>query len=353
MTRRDLGQLLFVGFDGAELSDGLRAFLSDLRPGGIILFSRNLVDAEQTRHLVAELRGLYVPRPLMAVDEEGGRVSRLRKFAPTLPPAAQLAARRDPALMRDLSEKLGRIVASLGFDIDFTPVVDLSVPGDTNGIADRSFGLDPDHVTTMARAVLDGMRRAGVTGCLKHFPGLGPTTSDSHLHLPTATKDERAFRRADLVPYLRLQDDCPLVMVGHGHYPFWAGPEPIAATLVPRIATDLLRNEAGFTGVAIADDLEMKAVSDHVPYEELAPRVIEAGCDMALVCFDGEAIARSHAGLRAWADDGRLSKGRLAQAFARLGALRQTALRPGPPPDDTETFRTACRRLQDGLSAIG
>ncbi|MGH9867215.1 MAG: beta-N-acetylhexosaminidase [Candidatus Polarisedimenticolia bacterium] len=349
MNTRDLGQLLFVGFDGVELSGELRGFLSRIRPGGIILFSRNLVDPDQVMRLTASLREICEPRPLLAVDEEGGRVSRLRSMTPTLPPAAALAARGNPELVRDLAERLGAMLATLGFDIDFTPVVDLCGPEATNGVGDRSFGEDPEQASILAGAVLDGLARAGVTGCLKHFPGLGPTTSDSHLHLPTATRDEQELRRLDLVPYHRLKDSARVVMIGHGHYPGWAGPKPLAATLVPRIATDLLRREVGFEGLALADDLEMKAVADHVPYEDLAPRVLVSGCDMALVCRHPDAIERSLAGLRSWAQDGRLPAARIDEAFRRLDALRAAALRPEA---GRETFASARDALASRLTDL-
>jgi beta-N-acetylhexosaminidase len=354
VTRGDLGQLLFVGFDGVELTVDLRAFLSRVRPGGIILFARNLVDPAQTLGLVSELRSLYKPRPLMALDEEGGRVSRLRSMGPTLPPAASLADRGDPELMSDLARHLGALVSSLGFDIDFTPVVDLCPVESTNGIGDRSFGCDPDRVTTMAAACLEGLARSGVTGCLKHFPGLGPTRSDSHLKLPTARKDEAAFRNEDLVPYARLSDRAKLVMVGHGHYPFWAGPTPVAATLVPEIATGVLREELGFRGLALADDLEMRAVSDHVPYEELAPRVILSGCDMALVCLSRDAIERSLAGLNAWSEAGHLPAARVQEACARLQALRNAVKATGKAASrpSEKAFRKASTALQSRLDAL-
>lgn len=354
MTRNDLGQLLFVGFDGIELTGELAAFLSRVRPGGIILFARNLVDPPQGLRLIADLHSLFSPSPLLAVDEEGGRVSRLRSMAPTLPPAAVLAARRSPALVADLARDLGSVVASLGFDVDFTPVVDLCAPDASNGIGDRSFGKDPAAVSALAAACLEGLDRAGVTGCLKHFPGLGPTTSDSHLDLPTAQKNEAAFRGADLVPYARVHDRARIIMVGHGHYPFWAGPEPIAATLVPRIVTGLLRDEIGFRGLALADDLEMKAVADHVPYEDLAPRVIAAGCDMALVCRRPDAIERSLAGLAAWAASGRLAAKRIDESFARLQTLRvavQVSRARAAAPSE-QTFAAACALLRSSLSGI-
>src|SRR5262245_51901453 len=187
---RRLGELLFVGFEGLELDEDLRLFLVDLRPGGIILFQRNIAGEEQLVRLIEALHALYEPRPLVAVDEEGGQVSRLRSLAGTLPPAARLAALRDPTAVRGLDASLGRLLASAGFDLDFAPVADLCSPYATNGFGDRSFGTDPEVACTMAAAYLDGLADAGVLGCLKHFPGLGPTSLDSHLHLPTADKGE-------------------------------------------------------------------------------------------------------------------------------------------------------------------
>ncbi|HKY32270.1 MAG TPA: glycoside hydrolase family 3 N-terminal domain-containing protein [Candidatus Polarisedimenticolia bacterium] len=346
-----LGELLFVGFDGIEVDGGLRDFLRSVRPGGIILFQRNIVSAEQVAALNAELRGLYQPRPILAVDEEGGRVSRLRSIAPTLPPAARLAAAGDRSLVADLAWRLGGILSSLGFDMDFAPVTDLCLPGAGNGIGDRSFGLDPGLATDMVAAYLEGLSRSQVAGCLKHFPGLGPTSTDSHLHLPTVTKDEEAFRREDLAPYKALKDRAPVVMVGHGHYPFWAGPDPVAATLTRRIATDLLRGEVGYRGLALADDLEMKAVAGRMPYAELAPRVIAAGCDMALVCRDREAVAACLSGLESAAASGALQHERIQEALGRVADLRATAAeRPASPGPGA--FRAACALLEDRLRGL-
>jgi len=348
-TRR-LGQLLFVGFDGTELNVDLRALLGEIRPGGIILFKRNIVDAEQTLKLIADLHALYDPAPIVAVDEEGGQVSRLRPMAPTLPPAARLAAMGDARAVRELFAAEGRLLASLGFDLDFAPVVDLCRPDAPNGIGDRSFGTDPQTVCALASASLDGLSDAGILGCLKHFPGLGPTLFDSHHHLPTVQKDAEAFAREDLLPYRRLHARAPVVMVGHGHYPFLAGPDPIAATLVAGIVTRLLRSEIGYAGVALADDLEMKAVAGRISLEELAPRAVAAGCDMLLVCRKREAIHASYAALRQWAGDGRLSSARVDEALARLDALR--AALPERSAPSLASYETACAELSSRTGPV-
>ncbi len=350
-----LGALLFIGFDGVSLSVETKAFLSDLRPGGVILFQRNLVDAGQTRRLIDDLRDSCAPEPLIAVDEEGGTVSRLRGFAPTLPPGARLAASRDPALVRNLAASLGRLLASLGFDIDFAPVLDLCAPEAANGIGSRSFGTDPGVASVMGEAWLRGLEDAGIAGCLKHFPGLGPTACDSHLELPTVTKGEADFLREDLLPFRRLRDRAPIAMIAHGHYPFFCGAEPLAATLAPAVATDLLRRDVGFDGVALADDLEMKAVAARVGWDDLAPRAILAGCDMLLVCRQREAIEKSRRALSAWLAEGRLPEWRVAEALRRIAQLREriASLRAARPVPSGALFADASADLASRLERIG
>jgi len=350
--KTNLGELLFVGFDGTDLNVELRAFLTRIRPGGIILFKRNIVDAAQIVRVISELHALYEPSPIIAVDEEGGQVSRMRSLAPTLPPMARLAG-NGPATVREMAAGLARVLVSVGFDLDFAPVVDLCRPDAPNGIGDRSFGTDPEKTAELAAAYLEGLADGGISGCLKHFPGLGPTLFDSHHHLPTVQKDDAPFRREDLLPYRRLHALAPVVMVGHGHYPFFSGADPLAATLSPAVVTDLLRRDIGFTGVALADDLEMKAVAARVSFSDLAPRTIIAGCDMALVCRRTEAIDASLAALNSWAETGRLGQARIDEALHRVRTFRAAvarAHRGGPP--SVEAFRNACADLTSRLAAI-
>lgn len=350
--KTNLGELLFVGFDGTDLTVELRAFLSRIRPGGIILFKRNIVDAAQIVRLISDLHGLYEPAPIIAVDEEGGQVSRMRPLAPTLPPMARLAG-GGASTVREMAASLARLLVSVGFDLDFAPVVDLCRPDSPNGIGDRSFGTDPESATVMAAAYLEGLAEGGISGCLKHFPGLGPTLFDSHHHLPTVQKDDAPFRREDLLPYRRLHAMAPVVMVGHGHYPFLSGADPMAASLSAAVVTDLLRHDIGFSGVALADDLEMKAVAARISFADLAPRAIIAGCDMALVCRKPEAIEASLAALNSWAASGRLGQARVAEALARVEALRATvarARRGGAPT--VAAFQSACADLTSRLASI-
>ncbi len=349
-----LGQILFIGFDGTTLDTATRSLLTRVKPGGIILFRRNIVEPRQTLDLVAELHALYDPAPIVGVDEEGGQVSRLQIIAPSLPPMAEIAARKNHR-MRALASTQGRILASLGFDIDFAPVVDLCRTDAPNGIGDRSFGQDPQLAIELAGAYLDGLADAGVAGCLKHFPGLGPTLFDSHHHLPTVQKEAAAFLTEDVQPYRALHQRAAVIMVGHGHYPFLAGDNPIAASLSKEVASDLLRRDVGYAGLALADDLEMKAVSARITWSELAPRAVAAGCDMVLVCRSPEAIAASLDALRAWAASGRLPSDRIAEALERVTRMRATvgaitARRSTAPPE--QEFASACSLLRDQVGQV-
>ncbi|HXI01669.1 MAG TPA: glycoside hydrolase family 3 N-terminal domain-containing protein, partial [Candidatus Saccharimonadales bacterium] len=299
-----LGQILFIGIEGGSLTEATRGLLEEVRPGGVILFRRNVPSLPDLAALCSAIRDAVDPAPFIAVDEEGGRVTRLEPHVTGLPSAVEAASAGTDKL-ETYWRAYGTLLATLGFDIDFAPVVDLCPADAANGIADRSFGISPDAVIAGARAVMSGLTSAGVLPTLKHFPGLGPTLLDSHHHLPSLTKPKESFEREDLAPFEALAREAPLVMIGHGHYPFYSGPDPIAATLSEAISGTLLRERIGFGGVAVSDDLEMKAVSARIPWDDLAPRAVAAGNDMLLICHRPERIvaARDALARRAASDE--------------------------------------------------
>ncbi len=302
-----------VGLPGTDLDRETRRRIRSLSPGGVILFARNLDDAEQTATLLDAVRG-ELPYPLLlAIDQEGGRVSRLEPWIGATPTAARLA-RAGIEETRRFGRATGAALASLGFNVDFAPVVDLCSVEATNGIADRSFGLNPSEVTELAGAFLEGLQASGVAGCLKHFPGLGETHVDSHVELPTARRTAEQIRRHDLEPFRRLRESAASVMVGHGHYPDLDPKPGRPASLSPTIVDGLLRREIGFRGLIVTDDLEMGAVAPIDRDGSAAVGAIEAGCDLALYCadLDRAAVARDALESRA-AVDSRFSA-RLDQA---------------------------------------
>jgi beta-N-acetylhexosaminidase len=317
--KRLAGTVLMVGFEGEEPEEKLRA----LGPAGIILFSRNLESAEQTIGLTERLKRLLPGPALLALDQEGGRVSRLEPFIGPTPPAAALA-RAGRATVREFGAGTGQALRALGFNIDFAPVVDLCGPEATNGIGDRSFGTDPGRVAELAGSFLEGLQAAGIAGCLKHFPGLGRTAVDSHVELPVASTGRERLEAEDLLPYRLLCPDAASVMIGHAHYPALNPEESLPASCSPQIVTGLLREKLGYQGLVVSDDLEMGAVADLDQDGAAALRALTAGCDLLLYCRDLErAEIAAEAIARAAADDAAVGF-RLQEA---AGAVRRLAER--------------------------
>ncbi len=297
------GRVLMVGIGGPGLDPGTADALRALRPGGAILFARNLETTAQAVALLDDLRALLPPPSLLAIDQEGGRVNRLERWVGATPPAAAWERAGAPSVRR-FARATGRLLAALGLNLDFAPVVDLCAPGATNGIGDRSFGHEPQRVTQLAAAFLEGLADAGLAGCLKHFPGLGATDIDSHLAPPIDRRDRAALERGELAPFRALVRSAPAVMISHARYPALEPVPDLPATLSAAIATRLLRSELGFGGLVVSDDLEMQAVAPLDRGGEAAPRAIAAGCDLLLYCSDLERAQRARSRLceRAAAD---------------------------------------------------
>jgi beta-N-acetylhexosaminidase len=320
--RDQVGELLFLGLDEVEPTSGLAQFLDDLRPGGVILFARNLESAPQVGRLIASVVRTQAGRRLVSVDQEGGRVDRLRPILGPLLPALTLAQRGEREV-KEYGGLVGMALRGLGFNMNFAPVLDLSEPGAANGIGDRAFGNDPEVVTRLGRAYLEGLAGAGVAGVTKHFPGLGPTGVDSHLELPRLSSAESSFRANDLRPFHGTIDLAPAVMVAHVHCPF-LDREPIPASGSRRALEGILRQEIGFTGVAIADDLEMGALDQGAGWLAAGEQAIRAGCDMVLICKSRARMIAFRDHLVAGLASGALAEARVREAVSRVRALRAT-----------------------------
>lgn len=332
-ARRDrVGQMLLVGIEGPVLDGPVRELLQEIRPGGVVLFRRNCESTEQIASLTRSIRGLFEPAPVLAVDEEGGRVTRLTPPLPPLPPAADLGRLAMPASSQWFGALIGRALRTLGFHIDFAPVVDLSRPGASDGIGDRAFSDTPEVVAGRAGAFLQGLAEAGVAGCLKHFPGHGGASADSHLELPLAERTPEETERA-LQPYRLLRKRTPLAMVAHIHDPALASAGGLPASLDRRVVTEILREEIGFGGVIVADDLEMGAVAARAPFGDLAVEAIRAGNDQMLVCERADHIQAAWEGLQRALDSGDLDAAQVDRSLARIAAFKEgrAAARPDEP----------------------
>ena len=285
------GSFLIVGIPGPRLDPDTRRTLAELRPGGVILFTRNVESAEQVGALTRELKAL-LPETLLWVDAEGGRVDRLKDVLGPAPAGTRLAGAA-PALARRSGRWLGHGLRTLGFDADFAPVVDLDHGRSGNALDGRCLGAAPGAVISRARAFLEGLQASGVGGCVKHFPGLGAAPADTHDEPATIELSEGELAR-ELEPFRELSDRAGAVMVGHALYPVWDRERP--ASLSPVILQEVLRRDLGFQGLVVADDAEMEGLAPWAPTPaERAAAAFVAGCDALLICHRlEEAVAAAH-----------------------------------------------------------
>jgi len=280
------GQLLFVGFHGTRVPDDLGALIAAGRVGGVVLFARNIEGPEALRAL---LRELHAPAPeasplLVAIDQEGGRVQRLRAPWTLWPPMRAVGDLDDPEATRTLAAALARELLDLGIGLDFAPVVDVATEPSNPVIGDRSFGETSERVARHARSFVEGLQAAGVAACAKHFPGHGDTTRDSHQELPRLAHDLERLRRVELPPFrAAIEAGVASVMTAHILFPALDPARP--ATLSPQVLR-ILRKELGFDGVIFSDDLEMRAVAETIPIRQRVLGALEAGVDALLVCSE-------------------------------------------------------------------
>ncbi|MEM7052094.1 MAG: glycoside hydrolase family 3 N-terminal domain-containing protein [Acidobacteriota bacterium] len=335
------GELLVVGFEGPSLTSPESALLRRLDPFGVILFGRNIEDAAQLHGLVGELRRV-VPGAVLCLDAEGGPVDRLRSVVGAAPAAARLA-RQPVRQARRAGRWIGAALHHFGIGIDFAPVVDLDHGACRNALDERYLGSRPGAVTARAGAFLEGLRSAAVEGCLKHFPGLGGAAQDTHFEGSEIDRS-RAALADDLAPFTALRDRHAPVMVGHASYAL-LDRSARPASLSPAIASDLLRGELGFRGVAFSDDLEMKALDRWGSLPERTRAALEAGCDGLLIC---RRLAEAPAVAEALAAPELASRRR--QAGERLSELRRRMASWRPPRRwSLETIRRRLEALDRAL----
>jgi beta-N-acetylhexosaminidase len=326
----DVAQLFCIGFQGTtptlEVLDLIRRGVH-----GVILFSRNVVEAEQVAQLVGDLKRAAGDRKLLvSIDQEGGRVARLRASHgfTELPPMRALGETGDADLARQVGALLGHELRAVGIDQDYAPCVDVDTNPANPVIGDRALSRDPARVGWLGAALAQGLQSAGVAACAKHFPGHGDTSQDSHKDLPRLPHSLDRLRRVELRPFEALARAGVASMMT-AHVVFEALDAERPATLSAPVLR-LLRDELGFEGCCISDDLEMKAVAEHYPLEEVAPGCVLAGVDALLVCHTPAVQHRAIDLVRAAVEDGRISRERLDQARGRIARLLDFA---GPAPD--------------------
>src|SRR5881628_2773777 len=263
---------LGIGLTGKSLTDLEREIISETSPYAVVLFGRNIADEKQLRELVREVKSIARRPPIFMIDEEGGRVDRLRHLIPGLPSAEAFGEGHQSV---ELSSWMGKVIGMalryFDIEVDLAPVVDIRGAQAPKGLERRTFGADPETVIDLGGAFMRGLHSAGTGACLKHFLGIG--SADPHYGATVIDISLDALVHRDLLPFARLGNEAGAVMIGHGTYPQIDEPD-LPATLSRRITADLLREVAGFEGVAMTDDMEMHAVSDYGSYEYISERAV-------------------------------------------------------------------------------
>jgi beta-N-acetylhexosaminidase len=327
--RRQLGQLVFLGFDGYAVPPEIRSLARDFDIGGVVLFKRNVECPEQVAELAFDAERLVDAMPVwVGVDQEGGRVARLRQPFTEWPPMAALGRAGDVGLATRFAEAMAREVRSVGVTIDFAPVLDVLTNAANPAIGDRALAAEATTVAELGAAIIRAMQTAGVAACGKHFPGHGDTGVDSHHDLPVLDLPPDRFEAVEFVPFkAAIRESVAAIMVAHVLVP--AFDEDLPTSLSRAVVTGLLRDALGFDNLILTDDLSMKGCSARFSAPEAAVKAIAAGHDGALLCeprYDDQAAALE-ALVHAF-EDATLPFAQVERSVARQARLKAQYLRP-------------------------
>src|SRR3954469_3593349 len=344
MERSSAGQLILTGVPGKELDSATAEMFRRVQPGGFILFGRNIETALQLRKLVDDLRDLSQVEPIITIDQEGGRVSRLRLIGNEPPNAQQLRDRNDVTLVKRHGEITGRLLRLFGFNLDLCPVLDISFEDDAdNSLRGRCYGKTVEQVVRLAGAFNDGRRGEGILSCGKHFPGYSAATVDAHHDLPKIERTRAELDEEELAVFREFVGTVDSMMICHGWYPaFNAAKRP--ASLSSEIITGLLRKEFGYDGLIMTDDLDMGAILNEYGLDETIRLAIEAGNDWVMICHRVAEIEKVHSVL------GTLPAAQLERALA---SVARTKTRLAPPTEFSESrFQEIDREIWDLRVAV-
>jgi beta-N-acetylhexosaminidase len=281
---KELGQLLLVGVPGMELDRESAKMFSRVQPGGFIIFGRNIGSPKQLRKLIDDLRGLCEKEPIITIDQEGGRVSRLRLIGEEPPNAKQLRDKGEPGLIRRHGRLTAELLRLFGFNLNLCPVLDISFDEEAdNSLRGRCYGRTVGETIRNAAAFHETLVQGGILGCGKHFPGYTFAGLDPHHEFPSIRRTRAELDACELVVFRAFVDTVASMMVGHIHI---SGLDETVrpASLSPAVIKNLLREEMGFRGLVITDDLDMGAILNTHGFDEAIRLAIEAGNDMVMVC---------------------------------------------------------------------
>jgi beta-N-acetylhexosaminidase len=348
-----IGQLFMLGFDGTTVPPEWADLQAQYKPGGMILFARNL---EHPAQIIELTNGLQARSPhfplLIAVDQEGGRVSRLPAGFTIFPPSGVIGACRSEELAYAAASVTAAELRAVGINMNMAPVLDVHSNPENPVIGDRAYGTDPELVAELGLAAVRGLQGKGVVACGKHFPGHGDTSTDSHKELPVVKASLETLFERELPPFhYAILNGLASLMTAHVLYPALDAQRP--ATLSPTILTGLLREQWGFDGVVVTDDLEMQAISDHHGIGDAAVQAFLAGADVLLICKHRDRAVAAMDAIRKAVEDGTIPRDRLEASVNRIMGLKQTFLHSHLPADPSVArLVVGCRTHQALLDTI-
>jgi beta-N-acetylhexosaminidase len=346
-----IGQLLVIGLPGAQIDSATREMLEAIQPGGVLLMGHNIESAQQVAELTSAVRSLLQVPPLIAIDQEGGRVDRLKQIYTPMPSADLLRASSDASVADRLGEITAEALRILGFNMNFAPVLDVALNDSAeNGLKGRYLGSSPAEIIRLAGSYLEGLQRGGIIGVGKHFPGLGATREDSHAKLPVVESSRDEIMKRDLPPYLELFSKINArlnaLIVSHAHYPAFDGPAALPASLSKNIVNGLLRDELSFKGLVLTDDLEMGAITSARDISEAAVLAMEAGNDMVMVTNAPDHATDAWRAMVRAAEEGRITRTHISRAFDHIARIKSMV---SPPHAHTEM---AVLRLRERIAEL-
>lgn len=338
------GQLLILGIEGPALSPAEAERFRRIQPAGVILFSRNIVDPQQTRRLTDDIRSLFSYEPIIAIDQEGGRVTRTKDIAPVCPSAVDLAAAANPTWIAQAGAFTADLLRLLGCNLNFAPVLDIDhFPGLQNALRERCWGNDPQRIIDHAGQWNRWLRKRGIASCAKHFPSCGLAQSDPHHDLPIANVSLTELLRHDILPYTALMPELDAVMTSHVRFPQLDEEHP--ASLSHKIIHDFLRLQLGFDQhLVLTDDLDMGAIQQAYGRGADVKQAIAAGNDIALICHQMDSADVAVASLQ------ELPRGVVDDALNRIERFRKKL--QGPLQWSDSKWQKTCEEIQQLRDAV-
>lgn len=345
--REQVGQLMIVGLEGVELSAMERAWLRLIRPSGVILFRRNIEQAQQVPSLLREATQMAGAPLFRCVDMEGGLVDRLRDLIAPMPSAAAVFATGKRANFLRHGRLIAREAKAVGFNTTFAPVLDLALSASAAVMKSRAVSPHPAGGIAYTGAFIDGLDAEGVLGCGKHFPGLGGGTLDSHEATPRIDRTWKQLWADDLAPFRALAPRLPLMMVSHAAYPRTKDANP--ASVSRFWISTVLKKRIGYQGLVISDDMEMGGILTQMPMEDAAVKAVLAGTDLIEICRDPSLVLRAYEALLAEAERSPAFRRRVESSCGRVVETKHRLLdaaMPRPPSQSKiEKLRDAVKKF--------